>query len=354
MKKKVKDETGSIFGEEQNMKKTSVVPVVNNCLNKEEKVENLIKNRYEFELIYDVVYGNPNGDPDADNSPRQNPYTGKGEVTDGCIKRKVRNYVESVLGEPIFYKLGYNLNYVLKQIQEECIQEGLINRENGGVNKKRKDIAICQKKLLEKYFDVRAFGAVATTGPNCGQITGPISINTVSSVDPISPFCHTITRTCKTDSKNKTTLEDYEKDHNESKQDEFRTMGRKHMLDYAAYVVRGSISPFLAEQTSFTEKDLEIFWDALANMFEHSRTASSGICSSKKLIIFKHVGTASDLADRQREAKKGCCHSHKLFGSIKISRKNGVERAQSFDDYDVIIPTQAEMPRGIEIVDYIK
>lgn len=283
-----------------------------------------ISNRYEFVLLYDVENGNPNGDPDAGNMPRIDPETGHGIVTDVCLKRKIRNYVEMVKGDApgyrIYIKEGTPLN---RNNAEAYVAVGL---EPG----KKADLADVNKArawICANFFDVRTFGAVMSTGDNCGQVRGPVQINFSRSIDPITQQEVTITRQAVTRE------EDIEKE---------RTMGRKHIVPYGLYRAEGYISAKLANDptkgTGFSEEDLELFWQALINMFEHDRSAARGKMAVRKLIVFKH---ASDL---------GNAPAHKLFELIKVERKPGVTVPRSFNDYIVTIAREG-LPQGVELIE---
>ena len=289
-----------------------------------------LKNRYEFVLLYDVENGNPNGDPDAGNLPRVDVETNYGIVTDVCLKRKIRNYIELAKnnseGFEIYIKEGVSLGSKQEKIEVK--------------DDESKKTAMCRK-----YFDIRTFGAVlaqlqknttkskdkktenedARTDSNNGQVRGPVQINFSKSIDPIFPNTITITR-----------LVD-EKDDNKT------TMGNKHIVPYALYRTEGYISAKLAQQTGFSEKDLELFWEALENMFEHDHSAARGKMAVRKLIIFKH------------ESELGNAPSHKLFDLVKIQRKEPCADTppRSFEDYSVTI-TYGNKPQHIEITEKVQ
>lgn len=283
-----------------------------------------INNRYEFVLLYDVENGNPNGDPDAGNMPRIDPETGYGIVTDVCLKRKIRNYVELVRGDKTGYRIHIKEGTPLNQNHEEAyLAVGLTPRQTAdasGVNKARQWMCV-------NFFDVRTFGAVMSTGDNCGQVRGPVQINFSRSIDPIVQQEVTITRQAVT------RVEDIDKE---------RTMGRKHIVPYGLYRVEGYVSAKLANATNkgtgFSEEDLGLLWEALANMFEHDHSAARGKMASRRLIVFKH---ASDL---------GNAPSHLLFERVKVGRKDGVTVPRSFADYTVAV-NEADLPEGVEIIE---
>ena len=282
-----------------------------------------INNRYEFVLLYDVENGNPNGDPDAGNMPRIDPETGHGIVTDVCLKRKIRNYVELVKGDAAGYRIYIKEGTPLNQNNEEAYKA--INLEPGkkagldGVNEAR-------QWMCANFFDVRTFGAVMSTGDNCGQVRGPVQINFSRSIDPITQQEVTITR------QTVTRIEDIDKE---------RTMGRKHIVPYGLYRAEGYISAKLANDktkgTGFSEEDLKLVWDALANMFEHDHSAARGKMATRKLIIFKH---ASDL---------GNAPSHLLFELVDVKRKEGVVVPRSFSDYHACVD-ETNAPSGVEVI----
>lgn len=286
-----------------------------------------INNRYEFVLLYDVENGNPNGDPDAGNMPRIDPETGFGIVTDVCLKRKIRNYVELVQGDKTGYRIHIKEGTALNQNHEEAYKavDGLTPGEKAkpdGVDKARQWMCV-------NFFDVRTFGAVMSTGDNCGQVRGPVQINFSRSIDPIMQQEVTITRQAVT------RKEDIDKE---------RTMGRKHIVPYGLYRAEGYVSAKLANDgakakgTGFSEDDLSLLWDALINMFEHDHSAARGKMATRKLIVFKH---ASDL---------GNAPSHLLFDRVTVARKPEVTTPRSFSDYAVTI-NKIDLPEGVELIE---
>ncbi len=285
-----------------------------------------IKNRYEFVLLYDVENGNPNGDPDAGNMPRIDPETGHGIVTDVAIKRKIRNYVELVKGDVPGYRIYIKEGTPLNQNNAEAyLAVGLEPGKKAdlqGVNKAR-------EWVCKNFFDVRTFGAVMTTGDNCGQVRGPVQINFSRSVDPITQQEVTITRQAVT------RIEDAEKE---------RTMGRKHIVPYGLYRAEGYVSAKLANHpdkgTGFSEEDLQLLWEALINMFEHDHSAARGKMAVRKLIVFKH------------ESDLGNAPSHLLFERVKVARKPDVGVPRSFSDYTVTIERE-NLPPGVELIEML-
>ncbi|MEE0914517.1 MAG: type I-C CRISPR-associated protein Cas7/Csd2 [Ruminococcus sp.] len=286
-----------------------------------------IKNRYEFAIIFDVENGNPNGDPDAGNMPRVDPETGYGIVTDVCLKRKIRNYVETVKenesGYGIYIKSGVPLQTSDKKAFE------YLGIEESEVKKMKKDNPEIDAKIRDfmckNFFDIRAFGAVMTTfvkaALNCGQVRGPVQLGFARSVDPIFPQEITITRCAIT------TEADAEKNTN--------TMGNKFIVPYGLYIAEGYISANLARKvTGFSVDDLELLWDAIINMFEFDHAAARGKMAVRKLVIFKH------------DSELGNVPAYKLFDAIKIERKKDVEVARSFSDYNISI-AESEIPQGV-------
>jgi CRISPR-associated protein Csd2 len=283
-----------------------------------------INNRYEFVMLYDVENGNPNGDPDAGNMPRIDPETGHGIVTDVCLKRKIRNYVELVRADKTGYRIHIKEGTPLNQNHAEAykaveLTPGQAANANG-VNNAR-------KWMCANFFDVRTFGAVMSTGDNCGQVRGPVQINFSRSIDPIVQQEVTITRQAVT------RIEDIDKE---------RTMGRKHIVPYGLYRVEGYVSAKLANAenkgTGFSEDDLGLIWDALVNMFEHDHSAARGKMATRKLFVFKHD---SDL---------GNAPSHLLFERVRAERKPSIAVPRSISDYTVTV-NRADLPQGVELIE---
>lgn len=304
----------------------------------------IINNRYEFIFLFDVTDGNPNGDPDGGNAPRVDYETGQGLVTDVCLKRKVRNYVEIWAQEQsleiqskyrLFIRQGSLLNETLKENAKkvEDQRKNLKGEEKEQAN---------QASMCQHYYDVRAFGAVMSTGENsakAGQVRGPIQMTFSRSVDPILEHEHTITRMAKTDKKetNKPA-----KDAEESSGPN-QGMGTKYTIPYGLYQCHGFVSPIFAETTGFTDQDLNLFWEALENMFEHDHSAARGLMSARKLIIFKH------------ESRLGNAPAHKLFDLVKIEQKNPEKPPRSFEDYSITINQneyeETYKNKGIQIIE---
>jgi len=280
-----------------------------------------LKNRIDFIYIFDVQDGNPNGDPDAGNLPRIDAETGMGLVTDVCLKRKVRNYVQvakdSAEGYDIFIKEKAVLN---KSIDAAHDEESVKNASD--------KTSAARVVMCRKFYDIRTFGAVMSTGKNAGQVRGPIQFTFARSADPIAAMEHSITRMAVA------TEKEAEKQGGDN-----RTMGRKATVPYGLYVCHGFISANLAKQTGFSEEDLALFWDALKNMFDVDRSAARGLMSAQKLIVFKH------------DSVLGNAPANKLFDLVKIEKKcKGAPR--SFSDYTVTIDKD-NLPAGVNIEEMI-
>lgn len=283
-----------------------------------------IKNRYEFVLLYDVENGNPNGDPDAGNMPRIDPETGYGIVTDVCLKRKVRNFAELIKGDATAYRIYVKEGTPLNQNHVEAYKS--VDGLEPGKKTDSAGVAKARQWMCANFFDVRTFGAVMSTGDNCGQVRGPIQINFSRSIDPIVQQEVTITR------QTVTKIEDAEKE---------RTMGRKHLVPYGLYRAEGYISAKLANDetkgTGFSEEDLELFWDALVNMFEHDHSAARGKMAARRLFIFKH------------HDELGNAPSHKLFDMVKVEKNESVVIPRKFTDYSVKV--DGSVPEGVELIE---
>lgn len=364
-------------------------------------MSNAIQNRYDFVLVFDVKDGNPNGDPDAGNLPRIDPETGHGLVTDVCLKRKVRNYIQLVKKQQKPYDIYIKEKAVLGRAHFEAFEElkistgqearkqvpgeiseaiaeldlpeglSLIEGEEEGVllvvapdadkktitswlkeEKPAKKVADIIKatlkdakprkptaeetnrgreKMCQDYFDIRTFGAVMSlkSAPNCGQVRGPVQLTFGRSVDPVVTLEHSITRMAVA------TEAEAEK-----QQGDNRTMGRKNTVPYGVYVAHGFVSAHLADQTKFSEEDLDLLWNALGNMFDHDRSAARGEMAAQKLIVFKH------------DSALGNSPAHKLFDLVKVKRKDESKPARSFADYAVQID-EANVPTGVKMIDKV-
>ena len=293
-------------------------------------------------------------DPDSGNSPRIDPEDMHGLVSDVAIKRRIRNYIQMARGNEmpnaIFVEHGTNLNTQIARAHE--MTGGMPPFDTGAKKWKTTTDKVRGAKdwMCANFFDVRAFGAVMSTGPNAGQVRGPIQIAFARSVDPVLPMDVSITRMAVADNEKKGAnigSADFEKWVKEQPEDELRTMGRKALIPYGLFVGKGFISANLAEGTGFSNEDLDLFFEAVLNMYEHDRSASKGLMSVRKLFIFKHVGTSSDPAQRPREAKLGCAPAHYLFDLVEIKKKDGVITPRSFADYEIVLDT-AKIPNGVE------
>lgn len=286
----------------------------------------VITNRYEFVLLFDVKNGNPNGDPDAGNMPRLDPETNQGLVTDVCLKRKIRNYVELTQTDKPGYAIYMQEKAVLNNLNKKAYEAQNLKPESKKLPKDAEKAKALTQFMCDHYFDIRAFGAVMATEINTGTVRGPIQIAFARSIDPVFPQEISITRMAVTNEK------DIEKE---------RTMGRKHIIPYGLYRAHGFVSASLAEKTGFTDGDLKILWDSLTQMFEHDHSAARGEMATQKLIVFKHAD------------KLGNAQSHKLFDLIKVNRVNGDDApARSYSDYDVSI-NRADLPDGVEIIEFV-
>lgn len=299
-----------------------------------------IKNRYEFVVLFDVENGNPNGDPDSGNMPRIDPESGLGLVTDVCLKRKIRNYVETVKEDAKGYKIYIKEDVPLNRSDREaCESLGITETEDKKVTealkklkKSDKDVDIkLRDYMCDNFYDIRTFGAVMTTfvkaSLNCGQVRGPVQLGFARSIDPIVSQEVTITRvaiTTEKDAENKST-----------------EMGRKNIVPYGLYRVEGYISATLARKvTGFSEEDLDLLWEAIINMFENDHSAARGKMAVRELIVFKH---SKELGD---------CPAYKLFDAVELRKKEEIEYPRKYQDYTVqiheeMIPDSVEMKRMI-------
>ena len=285
----------------------------------------IIKNRYDFVILFDVENGNPNGDPDAGNMPRIDPESGYGLVTDVCLKRKIRNYVDTVKEDATGYRIYIKDQVPLNRNDAEALEYLGVGDDLKAAKKENPmlDVEI-QKFMCQNFYDIRTFGAVMTTfvkgNLNCGQIRGPVQLGFARSVDPIMPQEVTITRIAIT-----TELDAERKD---------TEMGRKHIVPYGLYRAEGYISANLARKTTkFSEEDLKLLWQAILNMFENDRSAARGKMAVRELIVFKH------------DTELGNAPSYKLFDAVRIARKEGVAVPRSYQDY--VIEVDNELPAGV-------
>lgn len=286
-----------------------------------------IKNRYEFVILFDVENGNPNGDPDAGNMPRIDPETGYGLVTDVCLKRKIRNYVETVREDMPGYRIYIKEGVPLNRSDAEAFAHFEIDPKTAKEAKKKDDLLDVRIRdwMCSQFYDIRTFGAVMTTFVknklNCGQVRGPVQLGFARSIDPIVPQEVTITRvaiTTEEDAANKGT-----------------EMGRKYIVPYALYRCEGYVSANLARKTTgFSEEDLELLWQAILNMFEVDHSAARGKMAVRRLIVFRH------------DSELGTAPAYKLFETVQVKRSEGVVNPRAYGDYEVTIDTQA-LPEGV-------
>ncbi|SMG55412.1 type I-C CRISPR-associated protein Cas7/Csd2 [Paracoccus sp. J56] len=313
-----------------------------------------LSRRHDFVLIFDVTNGNPNGDPDAGNLPRLDPETNHGLVTDVSLKRKIRNYVElareGAEGHHIYVQEGAILNekhrqaYVALRGDEKSKKDAKLNPRDDAEARELRDF------MCRNFFDVRTFGAVMSTGINCGQVKGPVQMTFANSVEPVLPVEISITRMAATNEAEQ--KKRAEGDDGDLRTDN-RTMGRKHIVPYGLYVAHGFVSAKFAERTGFSEADLDLLFEALANMFEHDRAAARGEMTSRKLIVFRH-GSAL-----------GNAPAHRLFDLVQIGRNvdgefralddrglGNLPPARKFADYTVAINREG-LPEGVEILELL-
>jgi len=288
----------------------------------------IIDHRYDFALLFDVINGNPNGDPDAGNSPRVDPETGLGLVSDVCLKRKIRNFVSLSKTNPQTSTPGQGYDIYVKEKailnrQHNRAYEALGLKPDARGMEKAGQISKARAWMCQTFFDVRMFGAVMSTDINCGQVRGPVQFAFSRSVDPIMPLEQAITRMAVTTERE-----------SEAQDGDNRTMGRKEIVPYGLYVAHGFISPHLAADTGFSKQDLELLWQALINMFEHDHSAARGEMSARKLYVFEH------------ESLLGNAPAHALFARIKIERSDPSRPARAFSDYRVQLDL-VNMPSGI-------
>lgn len=284
-----------------------------------------IKNRYDFVILFDVENGNPNGDPDAGNMPRVDPETGCGLVTDVCLKRKIRNYVEMAKEGEAGCRIYIKDQVPLNRSDAEALDYLGIN---GDLKAAKKDDPEIDRKIrdfmCQNFYDIRTFGAVMTTfvkgALNCGQVRGPVQLSFARSIDPVVPQEITITRvaiTTEVDAENKGT-----------------EMGRKYIVPYGLYRAEGYVSANLARKvTGFSEEDLQLLWQAILNMFENDHSAARGKMAVRELIVFKH------------DSELGNAPAYKLFESVQVKRKSDVEVPRSYHDYEVTVSD--ELPSGV-------
>lgn len=292
-----------------------------------------ITRRYDFVLLFDVINGNPNGDPDAGNAPRMDPETGYGLVSDVCLKRKIRNFITLVKSDPVTGEpeQGYDIyvkerSILNQQHQRAYTALGLDSEAKGAGARDNPERA--RAWMCQTFFDVRMFGAVMTTGVNAGQVRGPVQIAFARSVDPIASLEQSITRMA-------VTTEREAEEQEGRKAGQRRTMGRKEIVPYALYRAHGFVSPHLANQTGFSEQDLEMLWLSLERMFEIDRSAARGEMSTRALYVFEH------------ESALGNASAHRLFERIRVERKDESRPARAFGDY--LVTVDRDLPAGVAL-----
>ena len=327
-----------------------------------------IKNRYEFLYLFDCENGNPNGDPDAGNSPRIDPEDMHGLVSDVAIKRRIRNYVKMKHGNgggyAIFIEHGTNLNRPILMAHEQTggvpvmEEDEKAGGDEAAATKGKKSKAPKAKVLparawmCQQFYDVRTFGAVMSTGANAGQVRGPVQVAFSRSIDSIFPMDVAITRGAIAEDVKGTSAQMLQWENEVKPELKLRTMGRKSLISYGLYATKGFVSANLAQGTQFTDADLNELWEALANMFDHDRSASKGVMACRDLFVFKHVGTDTDLVQREKQAMLGCAPAHHLLdlGSIidVPALKGSGKTPRCYADYAVTQHLE-RMPKGVEL-----
>ena len=310
-----------------------------------------IQNRYEFLFLFDCENGNPDGDPDAGNAPRLDPQDLRGLVSDVALKRRIRNYVQIARGNQmpyaIFVEHATNLNRPIARAHEET---GGLPEAKKGASKSKVEAA--KRWICQSFFDVRAFGAVMSTGANAGQVRGPVQIAFARSIDPVLPLDLSITRMAvAADVKGAKSSADLALWEADQAEDSLRTMGRKSLIPYGLFLGKGFLSAHLAQDTGFNDEDLALLWEALLNMYEHDRSASKGVMTvHRPLFVFRHDGTDTDPGQRRRQAMLGCAPAHELFDLVAVKKKEGVEAPRTFSDYTVTIDRD-RIPPGVTLLE---
>lgn len=287
-----------------------------------------MNHRYDFVYLFDCKDGNPNGDPDAANSPRIDPQDMHGLVSDVCLKRKVRNFTllakEAAPGYGIFVQQGSVLNESIAKAHKDLGHD--VDPKSDKKKATRDQVGSARAEMCKRFFDVRTFGAVMSTGANAGQVRGPVQLSFSRSVDSILPLDLSITRMAVTEAKEADSPN--------------QTMGRKNLIPYGLYRCHGFISAHLARETGFSEDDLALFWQSLSQMFDHDRSASRGTMAPQKLVVFKH------------QSMLGNAPAHKLFERVTAKRKGSVEVARAFSDYEFAVD-KSGLPAGIEVLELL-
>jgi CRISPR-associated protein Csd2 len=310
-------------------------------------MSNILTNRHDLLILFDVTNGNPNGDPDAGNMPRIEPNTNKGLISDVCIKRKIRNYVEQFTPARSNAN-GYDIQIRQGTVIEKQIKEAIDQVVDKKVNiPGQSDPEKVKNWLCREFFDIRAFGGVLAVGRDImrgsafGQVRGPVQFTFAQSIDPITPLEVSITRCAVT------------KEEDASKE---RTMGNKHIVPYALYMAKGYVSPAFAESTGFTTDDMKVLIEALTFMFEHDRSAARGEMIIRGLYDFEHVGTQPEANAEQnlREARLGCAPAHKLFQTIQVQLQEGKAFPTSFEDYRVTCTFDVNQFPGVNLHKWVE
>jgi len=319
----------------------------------------IVANRHDFLLLFEVTNGNPNGDPDAGNIPRLDPNTNRGIVSDVCLKRKVRNFIELFPPKRESEKSnGFNILIRQGAVIETEQKRGIVAAEEKGSLPGATQAERAKNWLCREFYDVRTFGGVLSTGDDVmkgsafGQVRGPVQVTFGQSFHPITPLETTISVcAARTEAKGKGGNPPTEEEKAKSIIAQTGIQGRKHIVPYALYAAKGYLSPAFAERTGFTNKDLALLFEALNQMFEHDRSAARGEMIVRGLYDFEHVGTQPEgNSQNEREAKLGCAHAHVLFEGIKVQLKAGKEFPQSFDDYDVVNRWEkTTLPAGVKL-----
>jgi len=291
-----------------------------------------VNRRQDCVLLFDVMDGNPNGDPDAGNLPRVDPETMQGLVTDVCLKRKVRNWVDVTKGDKGNYRIYVqNKGIALNDLHEKAYED--LKLKSTGTKQRREDVEKARGWMCEKFYDVRTFGAVMTTGVNCGQVRGPIQMTFARSLDQIVPLDLSITRVAVTRPEDAKVVEGEGGEGGKGKTTE---MGRKALVPYGLYRGYGFYNPYFGKQTGFNKEDLSLFWEALQKMWDLDRSASRGLMACRGLYVFSH------------EDEKGNAPAHTLFERIVVKRKEDVEAPRSYHDYTVEVKDK-DMPQGVKL-----
>lgn len=284
-----------------------------------------MNHRYDFAFLFDVTDGNPNGDPDAGNLPRVDPETGHGIVTDVCLKRKIRNFVQLTKADVSNYAIYVREKAVLNQQHQLAYTAKNIDPDEAAAS----DVESVRAWMCENFYDVRTFGAVMSTKVNCGQVRGPVQLTFARSASPVVSLEHAVTR-CAVTTDREAAAQDGDN----------RTMGRKFTIPYGLYLAHGFINPFLARQTGWSDDDLALFKTAIGQMFEFDRSAARGLMGAKRCIAFKHATAL------------GNAPAHRLFDLVKVTKKAGVDVARQYSDYDVTLNSSG-VPAGVTAEEWI-